>query len=151
MKRIAAIATVGVFLMVCFASVALSATEQDAKAMVTKAVAFYKAHGKDKTIEETKNPKGQFLKGDAYLNIFSLEGVMLANPVNVKLIGSSLTTAIDADQKPFGKEMIELAKTKGSGWVEYKWSNPVSKKIEHKISYVQKVDDIFFVCGAYKK
>jgi cytochrome c len=43
-----------------------------------------------------------------------------------------------------------VAKTKGTGWVDYKWVNPVSKKIEPKSTYIQKGDEYFLGCGIYK-
>jgi len=56
----------------------------------------------------------------------------------------------DADGEFFIKKFIEVAKTKGNGWVDYKWVNPVSKKIEPKSTYIQKVDEYFLGCGIYK-
>jgi signal transduction histidine kinase len=46
--------------------------------------------------------------------------------------------------------MIALAKNKGNGWLDYKWTNPVSKKVEDKSTYVQRHDDFFIGCGIYK-
>ena len=40
---------------------------------------------------------------------------------------------------------------KGKGWQNYKWTNPQTKKIEDKTAYIEKVDDMIFGCGAYKK
>jgi signal transduction histidine kinase len=51
----------------------------------------------------------------------------------------------------FIKELIDEANAKGSGWVNYKWTNPASKKIDEKSTYFQKVDDVIFACGIYKK
>jgi hypothetical protein len=34
----------------------------------------------------------------------------------------------DVEGKEFGKEIVELAKTKGSGWVEYRMTNAATKK-----------------------
>jgi cytochrome c len=50
------------------------------------------------------------------------------------------------------KEMIEVAKTKGSGWVNYSWTNPVTKKVQPKTAWVQRIEgsDWFIGCGVYK-
>jgi cytochrome c len=58
----------------------------------------------------------------------------------------------DADGKYFMREMVKVAQTKGTGWVDYKWTNPVSKKIEHKSSYVKRVgnENLLIGCGIYK-
>ena len=46
--------------------------------------------------------------------------------------------------------MVDAAK-KGSGYVDYFWQNPVSKKIEAKLGYVEKIDNTYWVgSGIYK-
>jgi signal transduction histidine kinase len=57
----------------------------------------------------------------------------------------------DTDGKLFRKEIIELGKSKAEGgWVDYKYKNPASGKIEQKTSFVKKGGDLIFVCGIYK-
>jgi cytochrome c len=57
----------------------------------------------------------------------------------------------DMDGKAYVKERIEIAQTKGKGWQDYKFTNPVSKKIEGKSAYIEKLDDLIIGCGVYKK
>ena len=38
----------------------------------------------------------------------------------------------------------------GGGWVEYKWTNPETKKIGPKSTYVEKFDSLIVGCGYYK-
>lgn len=46
---------------------------------------------------------------------------------------------------------VDLAKTKGKGWVEgYKFLNPVTQKIENKSMYLERVGDTLVGCGIYK-
>ncbi len=125
-------------------------TPEQAKAMVEEAVAFYNAKGNDAALAEFSNPNGKFVKGDLYIFAIDLNGMTLAHGANQKLVGKSLLEVKDADGKFFMKEMIEVAKTKGKGWVDYKWTNPETKKIEPKTSYVVKVKDLLLGCGAYK-
>ena len=42
-------------------------------------------------------------------------------------------------------------KTKDKGWQDFKFTNPLSKKIEDKTAYIEKVGDIIVMSGAYKK
>jgi cytochrome c len=55
---------------------ALAAAEQgsadEASAMVKKAVAYLKTNGKEKTLAEASNHKGQFIDRDLYLSIYDL-------------------------------------------------------------------------------
>lgn len=39
--------------------------------------------------------------------------------------------------------------SKGEGSVAYDWLSPVTKKTEHKVSFVRKVGDDVCVVGAY--
>ncbi len=132
-------------------SVLARGTTDEAKALVEKAAAYYKANGKENTLKEISNPKGQFIKGDLYVYAYALSDCkILAHPINPKLIGKNLLEVPDPDGKYFRKDIWELAKTKGSGWVDYKYSNPETKKIEHKTTYLQRVDELILCCGAYK-
>lgn len=130
-------------------------TLEEAKAFAEKAVAFYEANGQEKAFAEINDPKGKFVKGDLYVAVADFKGVTLAHGGNPKLIGKSMMEVKDASPagKLFMAEMIELAKTKGAGWVDYMWTNPESKKIEPKSAYVirAKGKDMLFLCGAYGK
>lgn len=127
-------------------------TADEAKAMVTKAAAFYKANGKDKLIAEISlGTKSQFVDRDLYVVPYTLDGIRLAHPYNSKFVGTSVLDAVDFDGKEYGKEEIALIKSKGSGWVDYKYTDPTTKKLSSKSFYVEKIDDqIFLGCGIYK-
>jgi signal transduction histidine kinase len=132
-----------------FASGAI-ASQKEAKALVEKAAAFLKASGKDAALKEFSKPKGQFDKGELYVFAYDMSATIVAHPKNAKLIGKNLMDVPDPDGKLFRKEIVETAKTKGSGWVDYKYLNPETKKVEAKTTYVLKVGDIVLCCGAYK-
>ncbi|MES2262780.1 MAG: cache domain-containing protein, partial [Pseudomonadota bacterium] len=74
----------------------------------------------------------------------------LANGANQKLVGKDLLELKDADGKTFMRERLEMLKTKDNGWIEYKWPNPVSGKIDPKSLYFERVDDVVVSCGIYK-
>jgi len=79
-----------------------------------------------------------------------MTATLLALPTNPKLVGKNMYEIPDADGKYYRKEVVQIAKIKGSGWVDYKYLNPVSKKIESKTTYVLKIDDVIICAGAYK-
>ena len=124
-------------IIISLATLCFAAPKDDAVALVKKAAAFYKANGKDKLVAEINKPNGQFVKGDVYVFIWTLNYSVLAHPANPK-------------GKRFVYEAVELAKAKGSGWVDYRYTNPVKKKVEAKTTYVLKVDDLILACGIYK-
>ena len=70
--------------------------------------------------------------------------------LTTRLNGKEMIELKDADGKQFNKEMLELVKTKGSGWLDYRWVNPVSKNIEAKSSYVERVGEYVVGAGIYK-
>jgi cytochrome c len=124
---------------------------EEAVAMVHKAIAFMKANGKEKTIAEANNPKGQFVDRDLYVAITDSNGKMLANSPNPRLIGKDLMELKDADGKYFMKNRFESLKTKNGVWTDYKWLNPITKNIDMKSGYAEKYGDLVFSCGVYKK
>jgi cytochrome c len=126
------------------------AKPEDAQGWVKKAAEFYKANGKDKALAAFNDPKGQFVKDDLYIYVLDLNGKMLAHP-NAKLVGEDFMVKKDADGKLFAADMVKIAKEKGSGWVDYKWDNPVKKTVEPKTVYFEKVGDVIIASGAYKK
>jgi cytochrome c len=127
-----------------------ASTPDQAKAMVEGAASLIEKDGNDKAFEIIDNPSGPFVKGELYVFVTSFEGVTLAHGTNKALIGKSLLQVKDADGKLFVQEMIELAKSKGEGWVDYKWPNPVSHKIEAKTTFLKRVGDELVGCGVYK-
>ena len=151
MKKVAA-CLLGLFLITAFLADYVSAggSADEAKALVVKAVEFYKANGKDKAIAAFNDPKGEFVKGELYIFLFDKDCNTLAHGANPKLVGKNIGELKDADGKFFMKEMAALA-AKGGGWMDYKWSNPVTKKIQAKSSYVLPLEGGLFVgCGIYK-
>ena len=129
----------------CYAASA----KDEAKALVKKTAAFLKANGREKTLTEISNPKGQFVKGELYIFAIDMNGVTLAHGANPKLVGKNMIDLKDPDGKPFIREFVNTAK-KGSGWVDYKWTNPVSKKIEEKTSYIESAGEFLLAAGVYK-
>ena len=127
-----------------------NATAAEATAMVKKGVAYIKASGKDKAYAEINNKAGQFTDRDLYLVVYGLDGVVRAHGANEKMIGKNLIELKDVDGKAFVKERVELAQSKGTFWQDYKFTNPVSKKIEPKSAYCERLEDVAVCGGIYK-
>lgn len=125
-------------------------TAEEATAMVKKGVDYVKTHGKEKAFAEFSNPSGQFVKGDLYVMVYDMDGLNKAHGANPKLIGKNLLEIKDANGVYIVKSFIEVAKGKGKGWVDYKWPNNITKAVESKSTYVEKVDDVLIGVGIYK-
>jgi putative ABC transport system substrate-binding protein len=162
MKNIVAALLAGLFL---FGSVHIvfaeqkseQGTKKEAKAMVEKAAEWFKKYGREKTLAEIQRggteKKGAFKDRDLYIFAYDFNGVCLAQGDNPKLVGQNLYDWQDADGRYNIRGHIDIATKKGSGWSPvYKWTNPVTKKIEAKMTYVKKIDDSLWIgCGVYGK
>ena len=129
-----------------------AATDKEAIAMVKKGVAYIKANGAEKAFAEiTRRDSKEFHDRDLYLAVHRMDGTALAHGTNEKMVGKNFMEMKDIDGKEYIKERVEFARTKGTFWTDYKFNNPVSKKIEPKTAYCERLDD-FIVCGGiYKK
>lgn len=127
-------------------------SSEEAVALVKKAIAFYKANGRDKLAEEINNRTPQFREKDLYLFMSPhAGGAVIAHGANAKLVGKSLGDLRDVDGVNFVQKFREVAASKeGKGWVDYKWPNAKSGALEPKSTYIERVDDLYIACGTYK-
>jgi cytochrome c len=129
-----------------------AATAKEAEAMVKKGVAYIKANGKDKGFAEITNRESKdFHDRDLYLAVHRLDGTAVAHGTNEKMVGKNFMEMKDMDGKEYIKERVELARSKGTFWTDYKFNNPVTKKIEPKTAYCERLDDYVVCGGIYKK
>ena len=68
-----------------------------------------------------------------------------------KMINKNLMEIKDVDGKAFIKERVEMAKKKSPFWQDYKFTNPVSGKIEPKTMYCIPEEDLIVCGGVYLK
>lgn len=127
------------------------ATKDEAMALVKKAVVYLKANGRERAFAAFNDPKGAFVDRELYISVFDAKGVNLAHGANKKIIGKNMMEYHDPDGKYPIKEGLEIAKTKGSGWFEFKFLNPITKEMQTKAAYVERYEDIALWVGAYKK
>ena len=76
-------------------------------------------------------------KSSGYFWIQDTDGIMVMHPFAPKLNGQPLFHRTDPDGKHLFKEMDEVTKADGAGFVEYKWPKPGFDKPLDKISYVR--------------
>lgn len=127
------------------------ATPEDARGMVTKAMEFYRKNGREALLKAINNPQGEFRKADLYAFAYDRSMTWLAHPVKPELVGQNWIDEKDwSGGKYFHREIQEVAKTKGNGWVEFEYENPINGQHDHKTAYVQGLDDLIICAGAYK-
>ena len=142
--------------IVCFLIVALglihgerafAATPEQAQAMAEKAAAYLEQNGPEKAFAAIEDRAGEFRDGDLYVFVHDSSGLVVAHGGYSTLRGKNTLGLTDIDGKLFVREMVSI---KDTGWVEYKWQNPVSRALEGKIVYVIRKGPYLVCAGAYK-
>ncbi|OEZ58577.1 cache domain-containing protein [Duganella sp. HH105] len=125
-------------------------TADEAVAMVKRAGEYLQKNGKDKAVAAFNDPKGEFIQGDLYVFMFDKAGVALAHGQNAKMVNKNLMELSAGGVYPI-KEFLKIgASPAGKGWVKYMWPNSISKNLEEKNTYVEKVGDYVIGVGIYK-
>jgi cytochrome c len=137
-------------LSIYLAAPGLTQTQADAQSFVKSAVAFAKTNGVSKLLKEVNSPTTQFRKGELYIFVLDMDGIIMAHGANAKLVGKDLSEREDANNVRYIQDFIKVAESKGSGWVDYLFLNPESGKVEAKTTYIEKVDFVILGCGVYK-
>src|SRR3954468_8559099 len=123
-------------------------TEKDAIAMAEKGAAFIKAHGKEEMMKKISAKDPDYVQGSLYVDLRDINtGIVLAHPINPSIVGKDLTDVPDANGRKYRREIIELAASKGHGWIDYMYKNPTSGKIEPKTTYILLVDGVVLEAG----
>lgn len=126
-------------------------TMDEVKALTLKAAEMIDKSGVEGTVA-TFNTDPAFKYGEVYVNVIDYDGVWLVYPPRPEGVGKSVLNVKDPDGKFLVKDIIATAKEKGEGWVEYRWLNPTSNKIEPKVTFVKHVPSqkVITYVGIYK-
>lgn len=124
---------------------------KEAEAMVTKAVAHIKRAGVAKAYQDFTGKAPAFVDRDLYVVVYDMTGRVLAHGLNPKMVGKDLIDLKDPDGKQFVKERVELARGKTAFWHDYKFTDPVSRKVLPKSTYCQRVESTAVCVGIYKR
>ncbi len=121
-------------------------TEGEATMLVSKVLNYLQANGKDKTIAEVNNPKGQLHEFGLHVKIHDLNGKLLANGADPKHVGADEMDWKDADGKALYRERAQRLKTVTSGLQDFRLQNPKTKKVERMSSIYEKKGDLVISC-----
>ncbi len=151
MRKIITI-TLVVVLGLCLVALAFadSATKEEVIAKVKEAASMITKQGQDASFKEINNKKGKFVWKDTYVFVFDLEGTLAAHPFTPHNIGMNQVNWRDKSDPPRQpiKDMVDVAKGKGKGWVEYMWYKPGEEALSKKISYIYRVPGQNLLVGA---
>jgi signal transduction histidine kinase len=97
--------------------------------------------------------KGPYMAKDAYIFVIDPNGVDLVNPGFPNLEGRNILDVKDTQGKQPIREMLKVAETTGSGWVDYMWPKPGENVSTQKSAYVAKAKIgeqwVLVGCGVY--
>ncbi|WP_006788110.1 cache domain-containing protein [Thiorhodospira sibirica] len=142
------------FVLMALTSMAWAADEygtlEEAQKMSEMAAALVNDQGRDAAFAAFNEKNSDYWFKDLYVFCMDMEGVMLFHPIRPELAGQSLLE-FDRYGSFLFKDMIAVAQSSGSGWVDYNWPHPGTDEIRAKTSYVSKNNEGFFCgVGAYK-
>jgi cytochrome c len=127
-------------------------TKDEAVAMVKRVQEHFKKEGPTLTFKAVSDKSTKkFHDRDLYPFIYDMSGLNVAHGARPALIGKHLIGLKDQDGKYLIREMIDIANGLGSGWIDYKWPNPITNKIEDKSSYIEKMGEYFVGVGIYRQ
>ena len=126
------------------------ATADDARKMLDAATAEIRKQGLAKALASFNNPRGTFVRDDLYVFAVNLEsGKFEAHGMNPKWTGTDASDLHDVEGHPLIKEMLDLAKSKGEGTVDYVWRNPVTNAVEKKRTFIRRENGSLIGVGFY--
>ncbi len=126
-------------------------TAKEAEAMVAKAVRHIRAVGAEKAYGDFTARAPAFADRDLYVIVYDLEGRVLAHGQNPKMVGKNLIELRDADGKEWIRERVELTRSRGKFWHDYKFTDPLTKKVLPKSTYCERVESTAVCVGIYKR
>jgi cytochrome c len=138
--------------MIAMSGFANAHTADETRALAERAVAHSQDVGCEQAFADFSRSDGGFVNGGLYVFCLEVTGVVVAYGGNPKLAGENMMGVRGPNGRLANVEVIRLGLSQGSGWVEFRWPDPVTKRIEREDADVLKVDDQTG-CGSriYKK
>ena len=128
-----------------------AATPDEAQALSERAASYVKQAGDEKAFADFTRPDGGFVQGELYVFCYDHDGVNKAHGGNPSFVGKNLLHIKDPDGKEPNAEIVKVGFDQGKGWVDFKWPNPATKKIQPKSAYVIHTNDVVCGVGYYKE
>lgn len=124
-------------------------TAEEAVDLVDRAVEHRQVTGKDAFLLDITDPAQSYFDRDMYVFVLDNLGTYLGFGGNPTKVGTRVHDIPGVDGQALLDAIVDQAEA-GGGWVEYDIVNPVSGKVQTKMSYVKKVDQWYVGCGVYK-
>ncbi|UCV14304.1 cache domain-containing protein [Quatrionicoccus australiensis] len=127
-------------------------TADDARKLLDAASAEVRKSGIRSAAGKFNDTRGSFVRDDLYVFAVNLEsGKFEAHGMNPKWVGTDASDLHDVEGHPLIREMIDLARSKGEGTVDYVWRNPVTNAVEKKRTFIRRENGSLIGVGFYSE
>ena len=128
----------------------MQGTAEEAMAMVQRAKTYRsQCHSREAFLRDLTQVDTGFFDRDMYIFALDRNGAYLAFGGNQAKVGTRVQDIAGID----GDGLLDAIVTQASlepGWVEYDITNPLTGRVQTKMSFVLQLDDLFVGCGVYK-
>jgi uncharacterized protein len=125
-------------------------SREEAVAMVQRVQEMYRKSGLEATVKAIRAKEKAFFDRDLYAYIIDMNGVVLANGAVPAVQGKDISEFRDQNGKYLVKGEIEICKGSGHGWIDFRWLNPVTKVVEDKSAYLERLGPYCTGVGIYR-
>ena len=129
---------------------AVAATPEQAKALSERAAAYIEQVGDEEAFADFTRIDGGFVDGELYVFCYDHRGVNMAHGGNPSFVGRNLLHIKDPDGAEPNLLIVKMGFEQGRGWVDFKWPNPVTKRIQNKSAYIIRTNDVACGVGYYR-
>lgn len=129
---------------------------QMASALVKNAQAYLQKNGLQKSLVEFNrldspfNAKSEINpNGDLYLYSVDSKGYQAVHGKNPKIRGKVMLEMRDIDGVYVIAALVKIcfSSKEGKGWTKYRWPNPITREVEPKQGYIERVPGLDFCIG----
>jgi uncharacterized protein len=149
--RVCSAIIVALALLTFTANAAQFGTRDEAVAMIKRVQEKFKKDGAEATFAAVTAQQRAFKDRDLYVYIMNFDCVIQAHAARAELVGKSLYDFRDQDGVYPARKTVDVARSIGRGWIDYRWTNPKTNLVEAKSTYVEKLGDSYAMgVGIYK-
>jgi len=125
-------------------------TADQARQLVFDAMVHMRNVGYEQAVRDFHDPQAGFIDRDMYIFIFDRAGFYIVHGSMPEKDGSDLRAIAGLDAQKLVDDAWEVCDNEQGGWVNYTITNPVTRDVQAKSSYVVPLDENRLLgCGCY--
>jgi hypothetical protein len=125
-------------------------TADQARQLVFDAMVHLRSVGYEQAVRDFHDRQGEFIDRDLYIFIFDRAGYYQVHGAMPEKDGTDLRAITGLDAQALVTDAWTVCDEEQGGWVNYTITNPVTREVQAKSSYVMPLDDNRLIgCGCY--